>query len=198
MKGLDDSGHTPPGDGVTHLNVATLYREHAQFVRNFVARMGVPPEEEDDVVHDVFLVAIQRGGFVMRNAKPTTWLCEIAINTLKNWRRKRRRGADNREATAMALLGVPTREPDVEVEAEKNRTRVRTAITKLDVRKRAVIALFDLGDFSAGQIAEVLKIPVGTVHSRLSNARAEFEKHYLRLLAARPEPDPDFRGTVRT
>ena len=45
MKALTDSRHTPPEDGNRQvLDAARLFREHAQFVANFVVRLGVRRE----------------------------------------------------------------------------------------------------------------------------------------------------------
>ena len=52
MKGLTDSRHIPPEDGTPpvpppHLDAAKLFREHANFVANFVIRLGMRREEVD-------------------------------------------------------------------------------------------------------------------------------------------------------
>jgi RNA polymerase sigma-70 factor (ECF subfamily) len=60
------------------------------------------------------------------------------------------------------------------VSAREARVEVARALDGLDVEKRAVFVMFELEDLSCAEIAEIVGVPVGTVHSRLHAARAEF------------------------
>jgi RNA polymerase sigma factor (sigma-70 family) len=61
---------------------------------------------------------------------------------------------------------------------EKKDTGLRELLQKLDVRKRAVISLFYFEELSIPEISLALKIPKGTVKSRLSKARKELKHLY--------------------
>jgi RNA polymerase sigma-70 factor (ECF subfamily) len=50
--------------------------------------------------------------------------------------------------------------------------RVRQAVARLPAGQREVITLVDLEEFSYAEVAMILEIPIGTVMSRLSRARA--------------------------
>ncbi len=50
---------------------------------------------------------------------------------------------------------------------------LRSALSKLSDKLRAVIVLHDVEGLSQEEIADVLRVPVGTVKSRVSRARAE-------------------------
>ena len=113
MKGLTDSRHTPPEDGTPpapplHLDAAKLFREHANFVANFVVRLGMRREEVDDIVQEVFLVAHRRGGFIPGAARPTTWLAEIALRVTSATRRRLRRSREDADVqTVTSASGCP-------------------------------------------------------------------------------------------
>jgi RNA polymerase sigma-70 factor, ECF subfamily len=49
-------------------------------------------------------------------------------------------------------------------------------LDKMDLEKRAVFVMFELDELSSEEIATILGVPVGTVWSRLSAARKQFEK----------------------
>ena len=115
MKGLTDSRHIPPEDGTPpvpppHLDAAKLFREHANFVANFVIRLGMRREEVDDIVQEVFLVAHRRGGFIPGVARPTTWLAEIALRVTSATRRRMRRSREDADVQLSLIhISEPTR-----------------------------------------------------------------------------------------
>ena len=106
-----------------------------------------------------------------------TWLFRITVNVATD--RQRARGA---QARAFGAERVPEEEwgrttpdpgggPDkVAVQAEQ-RERIRQALDALPPKARAIIMLSDVEGLSYREIAEVLRCPIGTVMSRLHNAR---------------------------
>jgi len=61
---------------------------------------------------------------------------------------------------------------------EKKDAGVKELLQKLDMKKRAVISLFYFEELSIPEISVALKIPNGTVKSRLAKARKELKEHY--------------------
>ena len=53
----------------------------------------------------------------------------------------------------------------------------------MDIERRALFVMFELDEMSCEEIAEVLGVPVGTVHSRLHAARKEFQAALTRFSA---------------
>jgi len=187
VKGLADPRHTPPEDGTPptqppHLDAARLFRDHAQFVANFVVRLGMRREEVDDIVQEVFLVAHRRGGFVPGAARPTTWLAEIALRVSSSTRRRLRRSREDPDVQTLADAVSSARSPGEQVETAEALRRVQQALEVLDDAKRAVFILFELEGESCESIAAGLGIPVGTVYSRLHKARKLFMEVHARLV----------------
>ncbi len=72
---------------------------------------------------------------------------------------------------------------------------IQSGIASLPADQRVMIVLSDVQGFTYQEIAEITGIPLGTVKSRLSRARAKLRDH---LLAARPELLPDeYRQLIR-
>jgi RNA polymerase sigma-70 factor, ECF subfamily len=149
-----------------HMDAATLFRAHAGFVARMLHRAGVARRDLDDLVQDTFLVAHRRGGFEPGPAKPTTWLAQIALNLAANYRRRRRPTSEAIDDHAV--------QGGVSADAGSAARRAQAALWSLDEGKRLVFMLFELEGVGCDEIAASLGIPVGTVYSRLSAARASF------------------------
>jgi RNA polymerase sigma-70 factor (ECF subfamily) len=106
-----------------------------------------------------------------------TWLFRITVNVATD--RQRARGA---HARAFGAERVPEEEwkrttpdpgggPDQSAAQSEQRERIRQALDALPPKARAIIMLSDVEGLSYREIAEVLDCPIGTVMSRLHNAR---------------------------
>jgi RNA polymerase sigma-70 factor (ECF subfamily) len=181
----DEAGVDPPSSaGATHLEGGALFRAHAAFVASFLRRLGVEPEDLDDAVQEVFLIAHRRGGFTEGAAQPTTWLAEIALRVASRMRRSRRRRASAVAATPAIEAGGTT--PFEVLAAAESLARVQRALDTLRLEHRAVFILYEIEGASCESIAAGMRIPIGTVYSRLHTARRAFQEAYARLDDARP------------
>jgi len=165
------------------IDAGTLFRRHAGFVANFVARLGVPRAELDDVVQEVFMVAHRRGGFVPGAARPTTWLADIALKLNANRVRKHRRARVTAQGEVVERAEATEASPAEALDHRRSIDRVQLALDALDPERRAVFVLFELEGEPCDAIAAGLGVPVGTVYSRLHTARRKFRKAHDRLLA---------------
>ena len=154
----------------------TLYRRHAAALTRFLARLGGPRPDLEDLVHDVFLRAdAERGGF--RGASSVrTWLFGIAHNVL---RARRRRDARRRWlllARRAELTPPSSVAPGTSLEAEQAWAKVQRLLARLPERDATVLVLFELEELTGAEVAEVLQISVAAVWVRLSRARERFRR----------------------
>jgi RNA polymerase sigma-70 factor (ECF subfamily) len=70
---------------------------------------------------------------------------------------------------------------------------VRSAVARLPLGQRQVLTLVDLEEFGYAEVAEILSIPVGTVMSRLSRARASLKTYLLDTAMQQPAAQPLLR-----
>ena len=145
------------------------------------------PAEADDAAQDV-VVAVVRGGAYQGQASLKTWLYAMTVNHCRSRLRKRR----TRERLLQALQGVfrPAHPagPDPETIAMRREraSAVWQAVDALDEKHRLPVILYYGHELPAGEIAQVLHISEGTVHSRLYTARARLR---AALAAGTDEPD---------
>ena len=162
-----------------HIGAGALFRMHASFVARFLVRMGAKQSELDDLVQDVFVVAHRRGGFVATGeALPTTWLAEIAVRVLSDARRTRRRKPEHDEVL-LEQAAHPASAPDAVADARRALVDLDLCLAVLDEDHRAAFVLFEIEGQPAAGIARALGIPIGTVHSRLHNARRRVLEAFL-------------------
>jgi len=169
-----------------------LVKKHQKAMFNIAYRMMGSYEEASDVVQDAFISAF-RGikGFKGR-AKFSTWLSAIVMNLSKNRLKQLRArvhhekySIDNplpmneRRAQREPASGEPS--PLERLEKKDIQQKVQDCIGSLDDEFRAVLVLRDIRGFSYDEIGDVLKVPEGTVKSRLFRAR-EAVKDCLKMV----------------
>jgi RNA polymerase sigma-70 factor (ECF subfamily) len=159
-----------------------LVEKHQKKILNIAYRMIGNYEEACEVVQDVFLAAYKAVGKFRGESRFSSWLCAIAINLSKN-RRKQIKARFHREGTSIddpaetedgqLKRDPPAQEPSIVEQLEKKEVQVKVqgCMNLLDDEYREVLVLRDVQGFSYEEIHDILKIPDGTVKSRLFRAR---------------------------
>jgi RNA polymerase sigma-70 factor (ECF subfamily) len=146
-------------------------------------------EEAWDVAQEAFVRAWQALPSFRGQSAFYTWLFRIVVNVATD--RMRQRAARGRafgtdpvpEEEWERVAADPTGGPEDAAEHAEERERIGRALRALPEHHRTIIMLSDLEGLSYREIAEVLDIPMGTVMSRLHNARKRFRKILGPLLA---------------
>jgi RNA polymerase sigma-70 factor (ECF subfamily) len=159
-----------------NVSAGALFRQHAPFVARFLFRLGVRPDEIEDAVQEVFLVAHRQGGYRPGPAKPTSYLANLAVYAAAEHRR-RQRARTAREADEV-VDGLPsTRSDPVQIlETHESLRRLQDALDRLEPDLRTTLVLVELEGETCASIAAAMGIPVGTVYWRLHQARKKFQR----------------------
>ncbi|MBI2461443.1 MAG: sigma-70 family RNA polymerase sigma factor [Candidatus Rokubacteria bacterium] len=139
-------------------------------------------EEALDVAQEAFIKAYQSLPRFRGQSAFYTWLFRIIVNLAMD--RHRQRVARQR---AFGAEEVPPEEwerlapaggagPEDEAARAEQRRRIETALGVLPPHHRSIIILSDIEGLSYREIADVLEIPLGTVMSRLHNARKRLRR----------------------
>jgi RNA polymerase sigma-70 factor (ECF subfamily) len=159
-----------------------LVRRHQKRMLNIAYRIIGSYEEACEIVQDAFISAYKNIKGFKGKAKFSTWLYTIVINHSRN-RLKQLKTRRYREAYS---TNNPITTPDGEIqadppsnapsaldrlEAQDVQQQVQGCINILDAEFREVIILRDIQGFSYDEISVMLKVPEGTVKSRLFRAR---------------------------
>jgi RNA polymerase sigma factor (sigma-70 family) len=153
-----------------------LFERHARAIYNYCFRRVASWVVAEDLVSIVFLEAWRRRSKPLPG-KELPWLYGIATNVVRNRRRDERRHA-------AALRRVPPPEPaagfeddsDARVDDEELMARALELLARLPRREQEVFALCAWSELSYEDAAAALGVPIGTVRSRLSRARARLRE----------------------
>jgi RNA polymerase sigma-70 factor (ECF subfamily) len=175
-----------------------LFKLYASFVASFLYRQGARGPDLDDLVQDVFLTAHRRGGYRPGPASPTTFLAHIALEA--NLKRRRGDGrwrtSHSDEATG-AMAGRAPTDPAQALATKDAARRLQAMLDSMDPPHRAVFILFELEGESCESIAAGLRLPIGTVYSRLHGARRAFRERAARSERREQRGEPDERAPMR-
>ncbi|MFF4655089.1 RNA polymerase sigma factor [Streptomyces sp. NPDC001381] len=156
---------------------AELYEQHATAVYHHALRLTGDWSAAEEVMSETFLAAWRgRGDVEAEGGSLRPWLFGIATNKARNADRglRRRLAFLARRAPEAEAEAVGDFAEDVagRVDDARRLADVRRVLGRLRRHEREVLALCVWGGLDYAQAAEALGVPVGTVRSRLSRARA--------------------------
>ncbi len=172
---------------------AALVRRHQKKMLNIAFRMIGDYDEACDVVQEAFLSAYRAIGKFRGDARFSTWLCGIVLNHSRS-HIKRKAARSRREAGSLddpveskngSFVNEPCSQEESIVERLEKREldeKVQDCIGFLDGEQREVLVLRDIQGFSYEEIGVLLKLPEGTVKSRLFRARNALKDGLFRVL----------------
>ncbi len=131
------------------------------------------PDDARDVAQETFLAALRALDTFRGQSAFHTWLASIAINLCRT-RLQRRKSRQRLQAILQALTFTRPETPGPEQTAIQTESdgALRAALNALDEKHRIPLILRYYHDYTVPEIAQMLQIPAGTVHSRLNTARA--------------------------
>ena len=165
-----------------------IVRKYHRRIYNLCYRFAGTADDAQDLTQEVFIKMyrtlgsydVERGAFV-------TWLTTMTRNLLVDHFRKTKqdRMTDSLDATAsdhedaMPLsdkIEDKAQPPDAGVQSRETREAVHAALQKLSPDLREAVILRDLQDLDYREIAQVLRVPEGTVKSRINRGRVELAR----------------------
>jgi RNA polymerase sigma factor (sigma-70 family) len=166
---------TSRADSNARFNVAVMpYLDDAYRLARWLT--GNRPDAED-VVQDAFLAAF-RGIGNLSDGNARAWVLTIVRHAAYQWLRKNRRAelvfVEDLESVALDLSAASQVEtPEAELITKTEATHLEEAIAALPVIPRETLVLREVQGLTYREIAEVTRVPIGTVMSRLARARGQ-------------------------
>ena len=145
---------------------------------NFIYRIISDKEAAEDILQETFLRVYNQRKNYSPDYALSTWVYTIALNLCRSELRKRKL----RRFISLEFLKEET---DIELPDEKNleperlKPLLEKAIKALPDEYRTAFVLCDIDRLPYNDIAEIMRVPVGTVKSRINRARAMLREKLL-------------------
>lgn len=177
-----------------------LMTRHAGRVYRLAYGITRNPADAEEVVQDVFLTVVRKGGSFEGQAALATWMYRVTMNAALNRRRGKRRELEvsleehlphytedgHRAGDRSDLLVDWSSTPEERVLSGESRRVLENAIDSLPDHYRAVLVLRDVEELSNEEVASIVGDSLASVKSRLHRARMALREQLTRHFGGRP------------
>jgi len=173
------------GDASAWEDIVRLYNRR---IYNLCYRFTNSADDAQDLTQDVFIKLYRTlGSYDVEKGAFTTWLTTLTRNLLVDHFRRSRQdrvtdsidGTSREEEDALSIsdrLEDPRPSPDDRLASKETQKMVQTALARLSPELREAVILRDLQDMDYKEIAGTLRVPEGTVKSRINRGRMELAR----------------------
>jgi RNA polymerase sigma-70 factor (ECF subfamily) len=161
----------------------TIVRQRHARIYNLAYRFTGRPDEAEDLTQEVFL-KVYRTLHLYRSESGAleTWIVRVArnhfIDHYRKYKVEKMRTSpleDHFEVAASSSSRIET--PAEALDRKEAGDRVHRLLDKLPQDQREAVILRDLEELTYEEIADLLKVPIGTVKSRINRGRIELARH---------------------
>lgn len=170
-------------DGARHPRINDLVEQFAELLYRYAYRLTGNVADAEDLTQQTFLRAQQKCHQLRDASAAKWWLCSIMRNSFLSGRRHSDLNVSLETVDESEIVDEP---PDSFIDPEE----LQQALLELAEEFRSPIILFYFEEFSYHEIANQMGVPVGTVMSRLSRAKA--------FLRRRLSEKADLEGGLRS
>jgi RNA polymerase sigma-70 factor (ECF subfamily) len=142
-------------------------------------RMLGQREDAEDCAQETFVRCYQGLRDFRGDARFSTWLYRIAFNTCLNRKASAAHRHRSEEVSGDWVEQIPRSDgetPETWAARKRQTQQIHAALTQVPEEFRQALILRDIEGRDYGEVAEVLKIPVGTVRSRLNRGRQKLRE----------------------
>ncbi len=160
------------GDADAFEQLVVSYRDQ---VFRLALRMCGSEADADEVAQEAFLSAWKALPNFRGESQFSTWLYQLTTHAAIDLMRREKRQIAAADITEVSAAD-PAPSPQQQAEQSEQREIVRDAILQLAPEQREVVVLRFMEELSYEEIGAVLKLPSGTVKSRLNRAKAQLKE----------------------
>lgn len=158
-----------------------IVKRYKNQLLNFAYRFLGDIEDSEDIVQETFLRIFRKRNAYKNIAKFSTWIYTITGNLAKTELRRRKK----RKLFSISSLGYDEKDyelpdhrrgPEEKADSVVKEEIIQKAIDGLSPKFKEVVILRDIQELSYEEISKILKIPLGTVKSRVNRARLKLQE----------------------
>jgi RNA polymerase sigma-70 factor (ECF subfamily) len=156
-------------------------------VFNIAYRMLGNLEEAKDLAQEVFISVFESVKDLKEEIKFDAWLTQITLNHCRNrWKYLKRRQyfksdslddpIETEDGSMPRAIVDPSDNPEILYEKKSIQQFIQRGLLKLKEDQRELLVLRDLQGFSYEEMGELLRLPVGTIKSKLHRSRMDLKE----------------------
>ena len=142
---------------------------------NFAHWLAQNREEAEDLVQETYVKALRGFGSFQQGTNFRAWMYRILRNTFLTSRTGMKASMTvplEDEESPVAAATTDAQTPEAILIDRNHQDLLRTVLEELPLHQREIVLLCEVEEMSYQEIADTLSVPIGTVMSRLSRARA--------------------------
>ncbi len=159
-----------------------LVSEYQTPVYNLAFRMLTDPAGAEDVAQDTFVAAFRKI-HTFHTGNFRAWLMRIAANScrdhLRSARVRRSVSLEALEENPSFVVQDTGGTPESHTLRRELAGMIQETLGRLPADQRMAVVLVDVQEYSYGEAAQIMGVPIGTVKSRLSRGRLTLRDHLL-------------------
>lgn len=160
-----------------------VIQENKQNIKNIIKL--ITKEDNDDLEQEVYLKIWKNSDKYKEQGSIRSWIASITKNTSLDYLKSSyHKVSSTSTSDDLALTNIKDRKssPENNILAKERQKRIISAIEQLKPKFKEVIILSEINGYSYEECAQKLKCPLGTVKSRIYNAKKELAEKLQDLL----------------
>ena len=156
------------------MDIKTIIKNHGSTVRNIIKR--ITNEQNEDLEQEVYTKVWKNADKYQEKGTFNAWIRTISANLSKDYLKSlQKKMSDNStgDETVLSLVQDSKDTPESLLLKRERQKMISEAINNLKPKFREVIMMYEIENQSYEEISQKLKCPIGTVKSRLYNAKKE-------------------------
>lgn len=156
-----------------HILYKTYYKSVFKTIYYFVKDREI----SKDLTNDAYIKAFENYDSLKEKNKFKSWICNIGLNLAKKYIRKHSK-IDLVNNIEIFDLEIESIEDELikKISEKEMRNRVRSAISKLDIKYKEVILLRYYNQLSCNEIANQLNLNINTIYTRINRSKEKLTK----------------------
>ncbi len=172
-----------PEDIKMQITIENIYEEYNRYIYYLCLKLTKNPVEAEDLMQEVWMKVVRYESYMKEVDHIKAWLTTICMNTFRDRYRKQVRRSkyvanqpEQLDISLLDLIASDVLSVEEQLEKEDVCEIVRTKISELDAIYQKTVMYFYVHQFSLNEIAEVMKVSIGTVKSRLFRAKQRLKE----------------------
>lgn len=166
------------------MDLNEIIKQNKQNVKNII-RLITKEEENEDLEQEVYVKIWKNSGKYREQGSLKSWITTIAKNVSKDYLKSSYRKKQNittSEDEVLVLIKDKKATPENKLLKTERQIQIMKAINELKPKFKEVIMLCEIEGYSYEECSKKLKCPLGTIKSRIYNAKKELAEKLQDLM----------------